>query len=148
MLIDVVRNMGMDGATPGAAIRRTDRQQLDDSSPSWHTQTKKAAIKHFTFDDRTPKIFYVYPPALAGTQVEIIDAALPAAVTDETGSLDIGAEYMEAVANYVAYRCLFKDSEYANGAMVAAYFQAFENALGVKTATEAGASPNQPGNSV
>ena len=64
------------------------------------------------------------------------------------GSLDIGAEYQEAVVNYVAYRCNTKDSEFAAPAVATAFYQAFEASLGIKTTTQAAASPNQPGNSV
>lgn len=150
MLLDVVRNIGADGVAPGLPIRRTDRQLLDDSDPTWHTGKQKGSIKHFTYDDRTPKVFYVYPPAIAGTKVELLQAALPAPVAenDLTGIFDIGAEYMEAVVNYVCYRAFSKDSEFAQAAIASGFYQAFEAALGEKSAADIGASPNQPGNSV
>lgn len=150
LLLDVVRNIAADGTTPGVPVRRTDRQLLDDSDPTWHTAKPKGTIKHFTFDDRTPKAFYVYPPAIAGTKVELFHAALPAVVAenDLSGSFDIGAEYMEAVVNYVCFRAFSKDSEFANGAIAAQFYQAFEAALGEKAQADLNASPNQPGNSV
>jgi hypothetical protein len=149
MLLDVVRNIGANNA-PGKAVRRTDRQLLDDTDPDWHTSKKKAEIKHYTFDDRAPSIFYCYPPALAGTKVEILHAELPSAIAETaiTGTLDIGMEYLEPVVNYVAYRCNSKDSEYAAPAVAAAFYQAFEASLGVKNQSEAASSPNQPTNSV
>lgn len=148
LLLDVVRNMGTDGATPGRPVRRSDRQQIDDIDPDWHTATPKVVIQQYTFDDRLPKSFYVYPPAVAGTQVELVDAALPATVTSESDILDVGAEYIDPIVNYVIYRAHSKDSEFANGAIAGAYYQAFEAALGVKSAVDVNASPNQPGNSV
>lgn len=150
MLLDVVRNIGADGVAPGLPVRRTDRQLLDDSDPTWHQAKPKVTIKHFTFDDRTPKVFYVYPPAIAGTKVELLHAALPAAVAEDDldGSFDIGAEYLEAVVNFVCYRAFSKDSEFANAAIAGGYYQAFEAALGMKAAADINASPNQPGNSV
>lgn len=144
MLLDVVRNMGANGTTPGRAIRRTSRTILDDSDRDWYSKTASATIKNFTFDERLPAGFYVFPPAVAGTQVELVYARLPAVVTSNTGSFDIGPEYMEAVVNYVCYRCNSKDSEYANGPNVAAgFYQAFEASLGIKTQAETAASPNQ-----
>ena len=148
MLLDVTRNMKSDGTTPAGVIRRTDRQLLDDSDPDWHTSRQRTAVKHYTYDDRTPTIYYVYPPVTAGVKVEMMDAALPAAVADQNGSLAINPEYLEAVVNYVAYRCHTKDAEYANPTVAVAFFQAFENALGIKSQTQAMASPNQPTNSV
>lgn len=148
LLLDVVRNMGSDGATPGRPIRRSDRQQIDDIDPDWHTATAKATIQQYTFDDRLPKSFYVYPPAVAGTQVELLYAALPEPVSDPADTLAIGAEYIDPIVNYVVYRANAKDSEFAQGTIAAAYFQAFEASLGVKSAVDVNASPNQPGNSV
>lgn len=144
MLLDVVRNMGANGTTPGRAIRRTSRAILDDADRDWYSMTPASEIKNYTFDERLPEGFYVYPPAVAGTQVELVYTKLPATVTSNTGSFDIGPEYMEAVVNYVCYRCNSKDSEYANGAQVAAgFYQAFEASLGIKTQTEVASSPNQ-----
>lgn len=144
MLLDVVRNMGTNGTTPGRAIRRTSRQILDDGDRDWYTRTPSSTIKNFTFDERLPEGFYTYPPAVAGTQVEIVYTRLPAAVTVPTnGEFDIGPEYMEAVVNYICYRCNSKDSEYANANVATAYYQAFEASLGIKSQAEMATSPNQ-----
>lgn len=148
ILLDVVRNIAANGTTSGKPIRRTDRQLLDDSDPNWQTGTQKSEVKRYTFDDRAPKMFYVYPPAVAGTKVELLDSALPADISAIGESLDIGAEYKEAVINYVGYRCNTKDSEFANGAIAAGFYQAFEASLGIKNQSQAAASPNQPGTSV
>ena len=147
-LLDVIRNMGMAGNTPGRAIRRTDRQNIDDTDPYWHTATPSKEVSQFTFDDRLPKEYYVTPPAVAGTQVQISYAAIPTAVTATADSYDIGLEYMDAVVNYVAYRAKSKDSEYANAAEAGAFYGAFTDALGVTQQGQTTTSPNQPGNSV
>jgi hypothetical protein len=148
MLLDVVRNFAANGTTPGGVIRRSDRQLLDDSDPDWHTSKPKTAVKQYTYDDRTPQIFYVYPPVVDGVKVEVLEAALPATIDAVGDSLDIGTEYLEAVVNYVCYRCNTKDSEYASPALAVSFYQAFESALGIKSQTQVAASPNQPGNSV
>lgn len=146
--LDAIRNMGADGATPGRAIRRIDRQNLDDDDLYWHKTPAKAEISQFTFDDRIPRRFYVYPPAKAGTQIEISYAKNPATVIDLTDGLDFQPEYIDAVVNYVCYRAKSKDSQYANAAEAAAFYGAFNDALGIQTQTANAASPNQPGNSV
>lgn len=147
-LLDVIRNMGADGNTPGRSIRRTDRQNLDDNDLNWHAGAQSATISQFTYDDRTPKSFFVSPPAVAGTKVMTSYAAIPAEVTSKTDSLDIGLEYLDAVVNYVCYRAKSKDSEYANAAEAAAYYGAFNDNLGVTQQGQSANSPNQPGNSV
>lgn len=148
ILLDVPRNIAANGTTSGRPIRRTDRQLLDDSDPDWQTGTAKSEVRQYTYDDRAPKSFYVYPPVVAGTKVELFDAALPADIAAIGESLDIGAEYMETVVNYVCYRCHSKDSEFSNGAVATAFYQAFEAALGVKNQSTTAASPNQPSNAV
>lgn len=149
ILLDVVRNIDANG-NPGKSIRRTDRQLLDDTDLNWHTGKKKTVVKNYTFDDRAPKVFYNYPPVVAGTRVEILQAELPAAVAEDnvSGSYDINGEYLEPVVNYVVYRCNSKDSEYASPATAAAFYQAFVSGLGEKQQADTAASPNQPTNSV
>lgn len=141
-LLDVVRNLGMDGATPGRAVRRIDRQLLDDQMPDWHMAKKAAKIKHFTFEDRAPKDFYVYPPAVAGTQVEALYSELPPAVDSEAQSIDMPAEYLNAMVNYMVYRALSKDSEYANGQIATLQFQAFVDAVADPANKATANSPN------
>lgn len=148
MLLDVVRNMGTDGATPGRSIRRTDRQNIDDNDLYWHKGRSSTEISQFTYDDRNPKEYFVFPPATAGTRVQIVHAAIPAAVTALTDNLDIGLEYMDAPVNYVCYRAKSKDSEYANAAEAAGFYAAFNDVLGVNAQSQSTTSPNQPGNSV
>lgn len=148
LLLDIVRNIAVDGVTPGRSVRRVDRQLLDDVNPDWHTSTPKQAIKHYTFEDRAPTTYYVYPPAIAGTRIEILHALMPDEVLTEADSLQIGIEYAEAVANYVCYRCNIKDSQEANAQIAAGFYAAFQEALGVKTQSSTAASPNQVNNSV
>lgn len=147
-LLDIIRNMGIDGLTPGRAIRRTDRQAIDDYDLYWHAATPSAEISQFTYDDRTAKVFFVLPPAVAGTKILGSYAAIPAEITALVDSLDLDLEGMDAVVNYVCYRAKSKDSEYANAAEAAAFYGAFNDALGVTRQGQAATSPNQPGNSV
>ncbi|AAQ54991.1 virion-associated phage protein [Burkholderia phage Bcep22] len=105
-LLDVVRNMGADGVTPGRIVRRVDRQLLDDQNPDWHAARAKNVVKHFTFDERAPRIFYVYPPAVAGTKVETLHSELPPAIAASGDTLDMGAEYMNVlVSTSATARC-------------------------------------------
>lgn len=79
MLLDVVRNLGTDGSTPGRAITRTERPILDQQRPDWHTDTPSATVKHYMFNEKDPKTFYVYPPQPGSSpgHVEIIYSAAP-----------------------------------------------------------------------
>ena len=143
MLIDVSRNMGAAGSTPGDSIRITSREVLDAQRPSWHSDANADnKIKHYMFDPRDPKTFYIYPKAPATAwYVEVIYSASP---TDcaTGGTLQIDDIYANALLDYVLYRAYSKDAEYAQNAQLAlAHYTAFSNSLGVKTQNEAQQNP-------
>lgn len=127
-LLDVPRNV------PGRPISRAMRRLLDDQYPEWYelpiSRTKR--IKHYTLDDTTPTRFYVYPPARQGMVVEATFSEVPPAVTSESDTLDLDRAYIGPLVSYILYRAMAKDSEYANGALSAAHFQAFNEALVVQ----------------
>lgn len=144
MLIDVSRNMGSGGSTPGDAIRVTSREVLDAQRPSWHSDANAdGKIKHYMFDPRDPKNFYIYPKAPASPwYVEVIYSAAP---TDCSagGAIQIDDIYANALLDYVLYRAYSKDAEYAQNAQLAvAHYQAFSNSLGVKTQNELAQNPS------
>lgn len=85
-LIDVVRNMGADGETPGRAIRLILRRILDDQLSDWHSAAVSAEIKHFTFDDRDPKRFYVYPRSDGTSWVEAVFSSSPVDIAVTTSN--------------------------------------------------------------
>lgn len=142
-LMDIIRNMGSAGATPGDAIRPIDRQALDTMFPNWHSDTSSAVVKHFVFDERYPLVFYVYPPN-TGTYVEEIYGATPPAVA-AGGNLSVEDIWEPALIDYVCYRAHRKDSDNssANSATSDSYFRSFLLALGAKDAIEAIADPNR-----
>lgn len=131
VFMGLTRNLGTDGLTPGRAIRPSVRSSLDDADPNWHTMSPSNVIRHFMAEPNMPRVFYVYPPAQAGTKVELEHAVLPGKVTLMTDIIGIAPEYLPAITNYVAYRCNLKDSEYANGQVAALFYQAFTAALGI-----------------
>jgi hypothetical protein len=141
MLLDVIRNINSND-TPGRSIRRVDRQLLDDQDPSWHTLAAQSFAYHFTFDERTPKTFYLYRPVAAGTKIELVYGKLPTKITALSETLTLAEEYASALTSYVCWRALSKDSEYANGAQAVAHYQAFMASIGEQNNTTAAASPN------
>ncbi len=70
-LIDITRNMGTDGSTPGAPVTEIPRSDLDDSLLDWHTADGEIAINHFSYNIKTPKKFFVTPPVHASTVVQV-----------------------------------------------------------------------------
>lgn len=143
-LIDVVRNMGTNGTTPGRAIRAISRQVLDNIDPDWHTSTAAAVTKHFVHNANAPKVWYAYPPQPSSGrgQVEVVYSASPPAVAAVTDPITLDDAYAPALGYYVLYRCYNRDAEYAGNAQEAArYYSLFMGLLGAKKAGEAETAP-------
>ncbi len=151
-LIDVVRNMGAAGTTPGKAIRVVDRGLMDAQNPDWHSDPADATagIYEFMFDQRDPKHYYVYPQAPATDWfVELVQSSnpvdLPSGLVDgsNTGVISLDDVYANGLLNYMLHRTFLKQSEVGDNAHSAvAYYQAFAATLGVKTQNDAARSPN------
>ena len=151
-LIDVPRN------TNGSAVRLTNREILDAQMPSWYIATGTTNIKHYMYDIRDPKVFYVYPPAAApGASLDIVYSALPtdvAAVGSESaeytavsGNISVPDIYANAVVDFMLYKIYLKDAEYAgNAARSQTHYTLFSNALGVEVKALAAVAPASKGN--
>lgn len=141
-LLDVVRNMGA-GSTAGAPIRRASREMMDAVLPTWHTETAAAAFKHYVYDARFPKLFYVYPPS-TGTdaQVEVQYTLSPTDVAAVGNAISIDDIYEPVLLDYILYRACQKDAEIPGMADRAnTHYQAFANALSAKTNVDGSVVP-------
>jgi hypothetical protein len=142
-LLDVVRNMAADGVSPGRSVRIIERETLDQFNPYWHQSTKKAEVRHFTYDERTPTSYFVYPPVTAGTKIEAIFSKYPTKVSAIGDALSLSEAYFEATLNYLMFRAYSKDTEFTASPQVAAsYLAAFNGAMGIKTNKDNAYSPN------
>lgn len=150
-LLDVVRNMGADGATPGRMIRQTARSELDSNEPNWHNAAKvpfKSEVRQFVFDEILPKTFWVYPGNDGTGKVESVVSYLPATVTEQhtgdasdiaTWNIDVGLDdqYRPALLDYVMWRALSKEEVAATFQKATAFMQSFQASLGVQVQVEA-----------
>lgn len=152
-LIDVVRNMAV--TSNKYVIRQIDRAILDDQRPGWHAETGTLDIEHFTHDPRQPKEFFLYPPALVTTVVEVVYSVIPAAHALSEANLDpAGADtvvismddiYAPLIVDWVLYRAYSKDAEYgANETRATGAYNAFMSAIGAKTTIDAAVDPKIP----
>lgn len=135
-LLDVVRNIG------GSAITLVKRAQLTDYDRSWYAKTASASITHYTFDDSDPKCFEVYPPAIAGTSVRVLYAALPTDCAATTSAIDLDDIYEGPLIDWVCYRAWSKDGDSAPDAQRAANAMAtFMQALVGKSQADQASEP-------
>lgn len=149
ILLDLVRNMGAAGSTPGQAITICSREVLDQVIPEWHSVANDLGyIQHYTFDPRDPKTYYTYPKAPATSwYVDLVFSSAPANAT-EGSVISIDDIYSNALLDYMLYRCYSKDATFAqNATLAAAHYQLFLNSLGGKGAVESATNPNKLGNS-
>lgn len=142
-LLDVVRNMGTDGNTPGNAIRYVDREALDTNFVNWHGDTKRSVVKNYVYDNRYPEVFYVYPPSTGSVWIEAVYTKAPAEVKNLIDVLSLPDSYFESIVNYVMYRAYSKDTELSqNPNLATMYMQMFDRLLGGQKASDLGFSPD------
>jgi hypothetical protein len=156
-VLDVIRNMGADGLTPGKSIRLiTDgREVLDTQSPTWHTVTA-SAVAQFVFDPRMPRYFYVYPGVTGTVWVEVAYTAQPIKIPNtgtlgselykvdgsNTFTIQVADEHIDDLVNYVCARAYMKNAQFGNGNSAAAFSGMFVNSLNAKVTALTGNSPN------
>jgi hypothetical protein len=143
-LIDIVRNMGTDGLTPGRAVRIVTREVMDAQTPSWHVSPVSHIVKHYMYSALDPNTFYVYPrqPASGFGYVEMAYGARPPAVAAVGNTISVDDIYQTALLDYVLYRAYSKDTEFADSGRAGVRQQAFVSAIVGKAQAEAGVSPN------
>jgi hypothetical protein len=126
------RNMGVGGATPSTAPRPTSRQLMDAHKPGWHSDTATLVVKHWMVDQRTPRIFYVYPPMSGATIVECEYSVIPTPVAAAGDAITLPDFYLNAILEFVLYRAFSKDIEIPGMvAMANKHYEAFAQALGL-----------------
>jgi hypothetical protein len=137
--LDAVRNVV--NGIPSTAIRLIERRVLDEQVPDWHSESGSTIVKHFLFDERDPKHFWVYPPSDGSAKVEVLFSSAPVdiAKTDTIGIDDI---YANALLDYILYRAYLKDADYAaNDNRATSQHQRFLSSLGMLDAQEATNNP-------
>lgn len=156
-IMNVVRNMGTDGQTPGKVIRKVDSYTLDTVDEDWHTRT--GTPRKFISDGKSPRTFWVSPGAPAPatpTWVEVQWIAEPARVPDggapgaelylvsgtSTQLLGINDDFEDDLRNYVIGMALMKGSKNeVNTQKAALHTAAFTNSINAKATVIGGVNP-------
>lgn len=149
-LLDVVRNSG----GTKAAVRKIDQKLLDAQLPDWYNGTGQTVIKHYMYDPRDPRVFYVYPPAAAANAAleilysiyptDIAEPAAGASYTTVTGDITVTDFYSNALIDYILFRAFAKDAEFGgNITRAQAHYAAFQNGVGVEASATAAVSPQK-----
>ena len=156
-LLDIIRNMGADGLTPGVPVRPVTREVLDTTARGWHA-TSGTSVLSFVFNPQTPRYFWTYPGVHASTQVwvEVSYTAQPIKVPNtgtpgselyavggsSTTTLGVSDDMVDDLVNYIVARCLLKAGEGADPGRAAAFTQLFTGGLNAKVTALTGNNPN------
>lgn len=144
-LVDIVRNMGTAGTTPGPPVSLIDRKTLDEEIPDWHASGSSATVKHYCFDDRAPTVFFVYPAQPVANQgyVEMVTSVPPGEAL-LTAPITLNDIYANSLVDYILYRALSVNAEHAdslNRSM--AHWNAFLAGIGRMDLVQKAAAPRR-----
>jgi hypothetical protein len=101
-LLDIKRNMGTDGLTPGRPINAVEEDALDLFQIG--VESNSAVTKDFSYDERTPNDFYVYPPSDGTGYIEMSISRIPPEVTANNQELALKNIYR----NHIIQWCMFR----------------------------------------
>lgn len=144
-LLDVSRNMGTNGETPGGACLYVDRKRLDNEDPLWHTAPASAVVLQWMYDRSIPKTWWCYPPQPTSNQgyVELDVSTAPPAMTIDgvagaTVTVDSALDdvYVNPLLEFMIYRAHSEDAEYASSGKAEMFYDSFLRMLGLKTETD------------
>jgi hypothetical protein len=125
---------------PGPGIAVCEMETLRAYHPNWPSDTPSLIVENFMYDERTPEVCYVYPPAAEGTYVELVHVVAPTDCTSGASPLSVADSYANALVFLVLARAYEKDTE--NRAMAETYYKRCLRSLGLKTEPDKKSSPN------
>lgn len=143
LLLDILRNMGTTGTTPGRAIRIISRRLLDAFNPTWNSDTQNSVVRNYWFDMQDQTAFFVYPPNDGTGYIELNYSNVPTDVTDETTLMTIPDSYESAMLDYMLFRACSKATDVNQAAALApSYLASFNAYMGSKLSSEQANNPN------
>jgi hypothetical protein len=134
-LIDITRNMGADGTSPGAPITEVERSILDAMNYSWHSDVGETSIENYAFDVKNPRVFHVTPPVHSATavNVEMSYSSIPTALVDDADDFPLDDIFFGPVVDFTLYRMnILDDASQASDFKAQHYLSNFYNALGLE----------------
>lgn len=130
---DVQHNLGSDGSTVGRAITIVDRATLTAIDPTWMTATG-SAVEHYVYDQRDPKVFFVYPRPSGAWYVSLAYPAIPADIASgaiDSGAISVDDVYDTAIHDFIVGYALLKNSKSGDTGKSAFYLDRFERMTGI-----------------
>lgn len=134
--------VGTASTTEGPAVMMCQKEDLDAFDLNWPLATASGTVENFAFDERNPKLFYVYPPANTLAYVEEVYVKDPTDCASTASGLGVADQYQTALRYLTLAIAYEKEIEGANPARADFYRQAAIEALMAGTEGERQRSPN------
>lgn len=139
-LVDVLNNT----ATSKRAVTKVSQALLEATNRDWMSATGSDISLNYMYDLRTPRTWYVYPPASGTGSVDLVYSVFPTEVTVVGGGYDISQQWQNVLLDYVLGRAYAKDAEYGgNATMSAAHMAAFNKGISDQESAVSTFSPKQ-----
>ena len=134
--LNAIRNMGIDGETPGLAITPTLRSVITSFDLNWSTAVAVVAIYNIWPSTEDKRTFYNYPPSDGTGYIQIEYSAVPPIIVWEDGGdwedalVGVTDEFINALIKGMLALTYNKDTDYPGNAERSATYEAsFLNTL-------------------
>ncbi len=116
ILHSVVRNLGIDGTSPGTPVQYMTIGELNSANPAWHTATGADEAKVWTYDDALQNggIFYIYPKPASSYYLELYAVEYPAALSGLNDDIVVPVQFVPVLVDWIVYRALLQDASYGD----------------------------------
>jgi len=123
------------------AVRYVQSHSLDALLPLWQSAEPGTEVRDYAWHDDEPRVFWVYPPVVAGTKVEAVVSQYAPEVTDPGAAFPIPALYRDIVYHGVLWRAYSRNTDAVSIEKAATYQQLFERGLGIQETSKVANHP-------
>jgi hypothetical protein len=122
---DAVVVIEMRSATQ-APVLPCDKTALDAFAAGWTVKPTASTVKNYMTSPNDPQVFWVYPAQNdTPATLKVTYSAYPVAAV-AGGTINVIDGYYDRLLNYILYRAMSKDAEFAGSAeMAASYYKLF-----------------------
>ncbi len=144
-LLSVLHNVDKTTGALGRVVTLTTRDELNAIDVNWPGSAAKAITRQYVYDPDTPRVFEVWPPAIAGNKVRISYSVLPTDCTLAADSMiDVPDIYESPLTDLICVRAYMEDSDDpADKSRAADHMAAAMQALTGKTQTDQAVQPKR-----
>lgn len=143
-LLDAYYNIGAGEVDVSPAIEMHSKGDKDQLDPGWLDEAPGSTIYEVLYDERLPDVFWVSPPAVAGTKIKIGVTRVPDPLdvnTTDTTAFPLKEKYAPPVIEWALYLLFGGDKpETPNYGRAMDHKATFFNLLGVKAQSDSSAT--------